>query len=463
MTNANNIHFEISERKVLLRIFDIVFALFGLYVISNQFEFDYFTITKEYWVWTLILAIYITLVGTIFELYDLQASSKLDVTFKNVVLTASFTVLFYLLTPFITPFLPEKRQQILYFYLTILIAIFIWRVAYITLINSPRFYKKVIIVADTSEIEAIVSTITKADPNYDVIGYVSNESKEDKINFKGLKEFNSETINDVVKQFGVSEIIVASNNENTITPKLSNNLIKLLESGFVIKEYSQLFETLTNRIPVEYVGKDFYKYFPFSRSNQNRLYLFFSRTLDILVSFIGFIIMLCLLPLILLGNVLGNRGKLFYKQTRVGKNGKTFSILKFRSMVSNAENNGAQWAEKNDARITTFGNILRRSRIDELPQFFNVLKGDMALIGPRPERPEFIEELTEAIPFYEIRHIIKPGLTGWAQVKMRYGSSVEDSLMKLQYDLFYIKRRSFFLDINIIVKTISTVLYYRGQ
>ena len=464
MTKTNNIHFEISERKVLLRIFDIVFVLVGLYVVSNQFEFDYFAVTKEYWMWTVILAAYITLIGTVFELYDLQASSKLDVTFKNVVLTASFTVLFYLLTPFITPFLPEKRLQILYFYLTILIAIFIWRIAYTTLINSPRFYKRAIIVANASAIDSIVNTITKADPNYDVIGYVSNNDiSSTEISIKGLKEFNSEAINDVVQKYGVSEIVVASNDEKTITPKLSNSLIKLLENGFVIKEYSQLFEALTYRIPVEYVGKDFYKYFPFSRSNQNRLYLFFSRTLDIIVALIGLIFMLILLPIIIIGNAIGNKGELFYKQTRVGKNGRTFSILKFRSMVRDAENDGAQWAEINDARITAFGNILRRSRIDELPQFYNVLKGDMALIGPRPERPEFIEELTESIPFYEIRHIIKPGLTGWAQVKMRYGSSVEDSLMKLQYDLFYIKRRSFFLDVNIIVKTISTVLYYRGQ
>ena len=112
---------------------------------------------------------------------------------------------------------------------------------------------------------------------------------------------------------------------------------------------------------------------------------------------------------------------------------------------------------------TSFGRFLRNTRLDELPQFINVMKGQMALIGPRPERPVFVEKLSEQIPFYETRHIIKPGLTGWAQVKMRYGSSVEDSLTKLQYDLFYIKRRSFFLDINIIVKTISTVLYYRGQ
>ena len=464
MATKNSIHFEVSERKILLRLLDVVFALIGLYFISIEFEFDYFYITKENWIWPAVLAIYITTIGTVFELYDLQASSKLDVTFKNVVLTASFTVLFYLLTPFITPFLPEKRIQIIYFYLTILIAIFIWRIAYTTLINSPRFYKKVLLIADVAEVAEMVKVISGSDPNYDIIGFVNSDDKvDDQINFRDLKEFKPDEIEDVVKEQGISEIVVASNNAETITLGLYNNLITLLENGHVIREYTQVYEAITHRIPVQFVGKDFYKYFPFSRSNQNRLYLFFSRTLDIVVSIIGLLTGLFFLPIIITGNLIANKGSLFYKQERVGKNGTLFNIIKFRTMIKNAEKDGVQWAGQNDIRITVFGDFLRRTRLDELPQFLNVLKGDMALIGPRPERPFFVKELNQLIPFYETRHIIKPGLTGWAQVKMRYVSTVDDSLKKLQYDLYYIKRRSFFLDINIIVKTISTVLYYRGR
>lgn len=132
-------------------------------------------------------------------------------------------------------------------------------------------------------------------------------------------------------------------------------------------------------------------------------------------------------------------------------------------MIVNAETNGAKWAEVNDVRITKFGKFLRRSRLDEIPQFINILKGEMSVIGPRPERPYFVNELSQVIPYYETRHIIKPGLTGWAQVKTRYGASVDESLTKLQYDLFYIKHRSIFLDLNILLKTMSTVVYYRGQ
>jgi lipopolysaccharide/colanic/teichoic acid biosynthesis glycosyltransferase len=133
-------------------------------------------------------------------------------------------------------------------------------------------------------------------------------------------------------------------------------------------------------------------------------------------------------------------------------------------MFKNAEKQGgAVWAKKGDSRVTPFGKFLRYSRLDEMPQFINILKGEMSLIGPRPERPFFVNELSKMLPFYETRHIIKPGLTGWAQVKTRYGSSVDDSLLKLQYDLYYIKHRSFFLDCNILIKTLSTVIFFRGQ
>ena len=132
-------------------------------------------------------------------------------------------------------------------------------------------------------------------------------------------------------------------------------------------------------------------------------------------------------------------------------------------MLMDAELNGPQWAEKNDDRITTFGLFLRRIRLDEFPQFYNVLVGDMSIIGPRPERPVFVKELSKTLPFYKTRHIVKPGLTGWAQVKANYGSSYTDSLEKLQYDLYYIKHRGLFLDLNILLKTFSTILFYRGQ
>ena len=310
----------------------------------------------------------------------------------------------------------------------------------------------------------VVNTISKADPNYKIVGFINSERvQDDTIKYTGIKEYKANNLLQVIYKEKISELLVAIYNPNTITPDLYNSLINLLERGFVIREYSQVYESIMHRVPIQYIGRDFYKYFPFSRSNQNRLYLMFSRILDIITSIIGLLFLLIVLPLVILGNLIANRGPLLYRQDRIGKNGEIFQIVKLRTMITDAEKNGAQWAEKKDVRVTNFGRILRNTRLDEIPQFWNVLKGEMALIGPRPERPYFVSELSDAIPFYETRHIIKPGLTGWAQVKMRYGFTFDDSVKKLQYDLFYIKRRSFFLDLNIIIKTVSTVLYYRGQ
>ena len=464
MRRKKNIHFEISERKILLRIVDLFAVILGLYIMRNCIDFDYLTVTKNNIGYLAVLAVYITVFGTVFEIYDLQKSSKLDITFRNIVLTVSTTALFYLLTPVLTPFLPEQRLEIIYFYFCIMIMIFLWRWFYITFISTPRFYKKVLLVGEISNIENIIKPLNQVDPNYKIVGFINSETEaESPIKFKGLKEFKAQNLLQVIREEKISEILVASFNSETITPEIYHDLILLLDKGFIIREYTQVFEEITYRVPIQFVGKDFYKYFPFSRSNQNTLYLFFHRSFDIVFSILGLIFGCCLLPFVLFGNFIANKGPLFYCQERVGQNGKLFQIAKLRSMVINAETGGAKWAQINDVRITTFGMFLRRSRIDEIPQFINVLRGDMSIIGPRPERSFFVNELSKVIPFYETRHTVKPGLTGWAQVNTRYGASVNDSLTKLQYDLYYIKHRSIFLDINIVVKTLSTILYYRGQ
>ncbi|TYB77014.1 sugar transferase [Bizionia myxarmorum] len=458
------IHFNISERKLLLRFVDVFVVLLSLYLVSNWFHFDYFTITKENWTWVGVLILYISIFGTVFELYHLQKASRTDKVFANIILTASVTVLFYLLTPFFTPLLPSNRLQILYFYVAIIVALTLWRLFYIYFISAPRFYKKVLIVGETSNIETVVNAFRYVDPNYKIVGYINCEKAlENAIVIDGITEYPPSAIHDIIEKESISEIVVASYNAETITSEIYHDLISLLERGFPIKEYTQVYEDITYRVPVQFVGKDFYKYFPFSRSNKNKLYLFFHRFFDVTLALIGSVAGLALTPLVFLGNLVGNKGPLLYRQERVGKNGKLFSIIKFRTMVTNAETNGAVWAIKNDSRITPFGMFLRRSRLDEVPQFFNILKGDMSLIGPRPERPFFVKELSAVIPFYETRHIVKPGLTGWAQVNVRYGGTVDDSLLKLQYDLYYIKHRSFFLDLNVMVKTIGTMVYFRGQ
>jgi exopolysaccharide biosynthesis polyprenyl glycosylphosphotransferase len=465
MAQKSLVHFDISERKVLLLLMDIFCVLFTLSVVSVVFRFDYFRITEDYWGWTLILLIYLGIFSAIFELYDLQKASKFETVLKNVILTVSVTVLFFMLTPYLTPSLPENRLQILFFFLAMVGALLIWRFAYITLISSPRFNKKALLIGDVAELTLMVEALQKSDPNYIIIGYVNTGKKDKQLSNTNLEQFEASDLCEVIVHQDINEIVVASSNSSSkeVSVTLLSELNKLLIQGFPIKDYTQVYENLTHRVPVQHIGKDFYKFFLFSRSNHNKFYLFFLRLFDIVISIIGLTLCLLIIPFVFIINLLANRGDLFYTQTRVGKNAECFAIWKFRTMSKDAEINGPQWAIKNDNRITSFGKFLRRTRLDEIPQFLNVLKSDMSIIGPRPERPVFVTELSETLPFYKTRHIIKPGLTGWAQVKANYGSSHTDSLEKLQYDLYYIKHRGMFLDLNILLKTFSTILFFRGQ
>ncbi|AVR43807.1 sugar transferase [Christiangramia fulva] len=457
-------HFEISERKLLLRLFDMLGVLTTLAVVGIVFRFNYFQITPDHWTWTLVFLLYLNLFASVFELYDLQKADRFDSVVRNVLITTSLTVLFYMLTPFFTPSLPDNRLQIVFFYLSVALALLTWRFLYISLISSPRFYKRVLVVGDSFDIKLIAEALQKSDPNYVVVGYINTDYQlQMALTKQSLLRFEVEELQEVIKKHHINEIVVASAYQKGLMLSLYNELIALLKKGFPIRDYTQVYEEITQRIPVQNVDKDFYKYFPFSRSNQNKFYLFMFRIFDILVSILGIVFGILLLPFILLGNLLANRGKIFYRQQRVGKNGKIFEILKLRTMIKDAEIDGPQYAQKDDYRVTAFGKFLRRSRIDEIPQFYNLLKGEMSLIGPRPERPVFVKELSELIPFYETRHIIKPGLTGWAQVMANYGDCHDDALEKLQYDLYYIKHRGIFLDLSILLKTLSTVIFFRGQ
>ena len=466
MVINRKIHFEISERKILLRVFDVLTVFGALYFVGIIFKFNYFNISTTNYYWTIVLAIYLNVIGTVFEMYNLQIASSQVQVVKSIILTASTTVLVYLLTPIYTPFLPSNRIQILFFYLSILGSLFLWRLLYVKFLASSRFEKKVILICDKDQGKELALGLESVDPHYKVVGYVNSDSNQSKTS-KSVKDFVKNIDIDKLEEFvienSVSEVVIAAQKTDGITVNLYNQLIHLLENGYVIREYTQVYEAITNRIPVQYVARDFYRYFPFSRSNQNQLYLLIVRILEIVISVIGLTIGLAIVPLILIGNLLGNKGSFFYTQERIGQNGIVFNILKLRTMVKNAESNGAVFTTINDCRITAFGKFLRKSRIDEIPQFYNILKGEMGVIGPRPERPVFVNEIAEVMPFYETRHVIKPGLTGWAQVNYSYGETIDDSLIKLQYDLYYIKHRSIFLDINIVIKTISTVLFYRGQ
>lgn len=456
-----NKYLDISERKVLLRAIDIFVYIFSLWFANRFFDFYYINFNStNIFLWITTLIFYVLLFGEIFQLYNLDISNNAYKVVKSIILTSLLTTLIYTFTPFITPSLPVFRAQIIYFFLIITFPIIGWRLLYMKILSAPKYYKSVVFVGDSVTLQPILNLV-KRNGFYNIIYYISDNNIE---GFDQFLDINSTDIKKIIEENKAPDVIISTNIlDKNLENKVNKHILNLYEKGFVIKTCDDFYEDLTSRIPESYLNYNFYKKVNFSKNNNNNLYLFFIRFINIIISIIGILTFILFVPFILIGNLIGNRGQLFYTQERVGKKGKCFNIMKLRSMVKNAETDGAVWAIKNDARITAFGKFLRNTRLDEFPQFFNILKGEMSLIGPRPERPEFVKQLEEQIPLYGIRNSIRPGLTGWAQVNYPYASTLEEQRTKLRYDLYYIKERSLFLDFKIIIKTITTILFFRGQ
>ncbi|MEM7129386.1 MAG: sugar transferase [Chloroflexota bacterium] len=300
---------------------------------------------------------------------------------------------------------------------------------------------------------------------YKIIGFIDDDPQKQDSTVAGISVLGgSSELVQIVNKYQPDQVVLAITNTDSIQPGLLNVLVECRSLGFELTTMPELYETVMQRIPINHIGTNIGAALSNSRSGISRLYEFCRRLLDILIGLQGCIMMIPMLPVIWIINRIYAPGPLFYLQERTGKSGKPFQIVKFRSMIVDAEKfSGAVWAEEDDPRITPVGKFLRQTRLDELPQFWNILKGEMSIIGPRPERPHFVELLSEQIPFYKARHSVKPGLTGWAQVQYSYTSSVEDTAVKLQYDLFYIKYQGLVIDTKILLKTIGVVIGFKGR
>ncbi|MCB0020501.1 MAG: sugar transferase, partial [Anaerolineales bacterium] len=376
----------------------------------------------------------------------------------------------YLLTPRLTPFLPDRRLFI--FLLPLLAATFVifWRAAYANFITQPTFQRRLLIIGAGQSGEALVNALGAKDRRegetaYNIVGFIDDEP--DKLNQLVANVpvlGNRYDLLNLARRLQPDEIVVAITHGHLIHPNLFKAVLDCREMGIPITTMAHLYEDLTGRVPVEHAGHDLQVVMPINRPASHRLYLAVRRAIEVVVALLGCLQLLLVIPFVWLANRFSAPGDLFYRQERVGEGGRVFNVIKFRSMIMNAEQGtGAVFAQKNDDRITPVGRFLRKTRLDELPQFWNVLKGEMSLIGPRPERPAIIATLEKEIPFYRVRHAVKPGITGWAQVCYRYGVSVDDSLVKLEYDLYYIKHQSWLLDLSIMVKTARVMLGFQGQ
>jgi exopolysaccharide biosynthesis polyprenyl glycosylphosphotransferase len=410
--------------------------------------------------------------ATFFDCYNSARAASTMASVRNTILATIVTAAVYFLIPYLTPPL-TSRGAIFYFVgLTLVLAVG-WRTIYARVFDQPMFQQRALIVGAGAAGIALINamrTSPKRSSNpfrgtgYEIIGFVDDDLRLRDETIEGVAVLgDNESMIELVKTLRINELILAITNSQTISDEMMNALLQCRELGLRVVTMTTVYERLTGRVPIDYVGRDLYMVLPMDDSAIERAYKIIKRLIDVLSALAGLMLMgITILP-IAIANRVTSPGPLLYKQRRVGQGGKIFEVYKFRSMRPDAERaTGAVWARQGDDRITPAGRIMRKSRIDELPQFINVLKGDMSLIGPRPERPEFVNALSLMIPYYRARHAVKPGITGWAQVKFGYGSTHEDSRIKLEHDLFYVKHASPLLDIVIALQTPLIMLLAKG-
>jgi sugar transferase (PEP-CTERM system associated) len=336
-----------------------------------------------------------------------------------------------------------------------------WRVSIHWFLGHPDFGERILIVGSGNlAVELAREVLNRPDAGYRIVGFVGTDAEllgKSLINPRviGL----TEELDEIVKRENINRIVVAMGERRGQLP--TSKLLQLSLAGRVsIEEGASFYERLTSRVSLTMLRPSWLIFT--GRGRQAKIAELARIGVHWLVALIGAILSLPIVIVTALLIKLESPGPIFYKQERVGKNGRAFTLMKFRSMREDAEREGPVWASKRDSRTTRVGRVIRKVRIDEIPQFWNILKGEMSFVGPRPERPHFVAQLAQEIPFYEQRHLIAPGLTGWAQIKYPYGASTEDARQKLQYDLFYIKNQGLILDAIIIFETIKIILFGRG-
>ena len=339
------------------------------------------------------------------------------------------------------------------------VAVISWRATFNYLARDPHLEERVLVIGTGATARALARLIAlQQDFAYRLVGFVEERDDVPVVRQRDILGTAGD-IDRIVTAQHVDRIVVGLSDRRGHLP--IEPLLRAKLSGVRVEDATTTYERLSGKILIDDLKPSWLIFSDGFRAS--RLTRFVKRTLDLALSIIGVLLGAPLMALTALAVKLDSRGPALYSQERVGENGRVFTVFKFRSMRTDAEQAGRPiWAKDKDDRITRVGRFIRKTRLDELPQLWNVMRGDMSFVGPRPERPFFVEQLAREIPFYIQRHAVKPGLTGWAQVKYQYGSSIEDAMEKLRYDLYYIKHLSIVFDLTIVLDTVKVILFGKG-
>jgi exopolysaccharide biosynthesis polyprenyl glycosylphosphotransferase len=398
----------------------------------------------------------------LFELYNLQAKRTGVALLTQIILSVLIATGIISIASYLLPAYKLGRLVLSLHVPVMVLVIFSWRLSYTKFAIGAFAANDIVVVGNRGTCDRVSELIGRHGGGaYRLKACVTPKEQEG-----GGTEVNGQLfpggVEAFVKQAGVNTIVVDEKAQNA--PRVQRSLIDLKFRGVAIFDYPTFFSTLTGKIPATEINADWLLFAHQDRSLQPAVYLKMKLLLDVLLALLGLgfaaLPMLVIIPLV----KFTSRGPVFFRQERLGQNEVPFTLYKFRTMVVDAERHtGPVWSSRTDPRITPIGGLLRRTRLDELPQFFNILRGDMSFVGPRPIRKFFADKLAEQFPFYRLRFAVKPGVTGWAQVNGDYAGSDAGQLSKLEYELFYIRNQSIFLDLFIMLKTINTVFSRRGE
>lgn len=447
-----------NKEKISLLLFSDLLAMLAGFIIAlalgHRAPISLNVVLYYRWgIFTLISSII-----TIFIILDVYSLHKMPNRFLQQTIFVGLGLFFSaILVTFIFFFFRNTipRAVFIIFYLCSWMLISTFRYVFNKLIQSLIFWE-ILIAGETNTSKEIASLINSRKYLHShIVGYMSNDKDADSsqtLKFLG----NTDNLPLIITRENIDQLIVAYK-------KIDEGIMKLLmdcmQKKVQVTDFKEVIEDIAGKVPIEHLDDN---WFILQLSTINKRYFWYAKRLtDIVLSFIGLCIVIPFLPLIALLIKLDSRGPVFYSQMRIGKGGKPFRVWKLRTMFAEADKNNIFWTIEKDSRITRLGKALRKIRLDELPQFLNILKGDMSFIGPRPEAVS-LSELYAKIPYYSERHMVTPGITGWAQINYRYGNSVEDAREKLKYDFYYIKNRSLMLDVVIFLRTIRIVLTGEG-
>lgn len=458
----------IGERRTLIILGDLLMAVISLGIaivfwakgeITDLGLIEFITLRLENWFYALPIVWLILLVDS----YDTKRSTDFRKTLSTISISALIGSFIYFSLYFIyAASLPRRGVAMFLFAATLLTLV--WRALFISIFTTPRFMHRVLIVGAGITANALLEVVQDLwPPPFFIAGLIDDDPNlvgKEVLGYKILG--NSEQLLSVIEKENISDIIVSIS--GMLLPDTFQTLLEAQQLGIQITRMPTTYEELMGRVPVHYLEADWILRSFVDEARISPFYEMMKRSLDILGGIVGALILIVIGPIISLLIFLEDGQPIIFKQTRAGRGGKNFTIYKFRSMKVGAEKAGTPvLAKENDDRATKVGRFLRKTHLDEWLQFINVLKGEMSLVGPRPERPELVDHYEENVPFYRTRLLAKPGIAGWAQIHVDYFATLEEMVMKLEYDLYYIKHRSIFLDILIILRTFATVIGFRGR